>query len=205
MDSFLETQLDPLLTTIFVVMVGFALVQGGRTVVADLTRRRLIRELAESRHWRFAGYVASDGRDPYTRFEQVAWAVLLRYVVEGRERGFDFSVFEYCARRRVWNTGVLVQLDVAPQSCRVQLGPGREHSSLYELEEVEKKVGPRTVAALRKGLGAVVVEIGSGAVLVRADRPPLEADEIPAFLETVLSLAGAVVADEGASSASREA
>lgn len=89
-------------------MVAVALVGEARTLAADRTRRRRIRELAETRQWRFLGYLPSDGRDPYTRFEQVSWAVLLRNVVEGRERGFEFSVFEYCARRRIWNTGVLI-------------------------------------------------------------------------------------------------
>ncbi len=211
MDYFFDTLFEPLMETVLFVMVAVGIVVGARTVVADLTRRRRIRELAETRQWRFLGYVPSDGRDPYTRFEQVSWAVLLRYVVEGRERGFDFSVFEYCARRRIWNTGALIQLDVAPLSCRVEFWKSGGGSFDRGLEEANEKIGPRTAAALRKARGlldslsldGLVVEIGSGALLARAEPSPLEADEIPALLDAALSLSAAVVDDERSASRAR--
>ncbi len=211
MDYFFDTLLEPLVGAVLFVMVAFRLVQAARTFAGDRVRRRRLRELAKTRQWRFLGYVPSDGRDPYTRFEQVSWAVLLRYVMEGRERGFDFSVFEYRPRHRNWNTGALVQLDVAPLSFRVEFWRSGGSASDPALEEVTTKIGPRTAAALRKARGlldalsmdGLVVEIGSGAVLLRAVRWPLEAEETPAFLEAAFSLSAAVVDDERSSSAAR--
>lgn len=211
MDYFFDSRLDPLVQVIFFGMMGFGLVSLTRTLVGDVRRRRRLRELAGTRQWRFLGYVPSDGRDPYTRFEQVSWAGLLRNVVEGRERGFDFSLFEYCATPRKWNSGALVQLGVAPVSCRVEFWRSGVNSSVHGLEEANTRIGPRTAAALRKAgelpdshsMAGLVVEIGSGAVLVRAARSPLEAEETPALLDAALSLAAAVVEDERASSAAR--
>ena len=211
MDHFFDTLLEPLIQVVFFGMMGFGLVSLARTLARDVRRRRRLRELAGTRQWRFLGYVPSDGRDPYTRFEQVSWAGLLRNVVEGRERGCEFSVFEYCATPRRWNTGALIQLDVAPVSCRVEFWRSGGGSVDRGLEEANAKIGPRTAAALRKARGlldslslaGLVVEVGSGALLARAEGSPLEAEEMPAFLEAAFSLSAAVVDDERSSSRAR--
>lgn len=210
MDHSLDTLLELLVEVVFFGMIGLGLVVLARSGARGVRRRQRLRKFAEREGWRFLGYVPSDGRDPYTRFEQVSWAGLLRNVVEGRARGFDFSLFEYCAIPRHWNTAALVQLDVAPVSCRVEFSRSGVTSTLDGLDEAATKIGPRTAAALRKARGlldshsmaGLVVEFGSGAVLVRAVRSPLEAGETPALLEVALSLSAAVVDDERRSSGS---
>jgi hypothetical protein len=211
MDYSFDRLLEPLIAAVFFGMMGFGLIVLARTLAKDLRRRHRVRELAVAEGWRFLGHVPSDGRDPYTRFEQVSWAGLLRNVVEGRARGFDFSAFEYCATPRNWNTGVLVQLDVAPVSCRVEFSRSGVSSTVHGLDEAATKIGPRTAAALRKAgelldahsMAGLVVEIGSGAVLMRAVRSPLKARETPALLEAAFALSAAVVDDERSSSSAR--
>lgn len=211
MDYSFDTLFEPLILVVFFGMMGFGLVSLARTLASDVRRRQRLRRLAETEGWRFLGYVPSDGRDPYTRFEQVSWAGLLRNVVEGRAREFDFSLFEYCAVPRHWNTGALVQLDVAPVSCRVEFSRSGVSSTVHGLDEAATKIGPRTAAALRKAgelvdshsMTGLVVEVGSGAVLVRAVRSPLGARETPVLLEAAFSVSAAVVDDERSSTDAR--
>ena len=128
--------------------------------------------------------------------------------MEGRESGFHFSVFEYCVTKGYWNTGALVQLEVAPPSYRTAFWKSDESSSVRASEEANTKIGPRTADAFRTAFGildmtslaGLTVEIGSDALLVRAVRSPLDAKETPAFLDVAFSLSTAVVEDERRSS-----
>ena len=212
MDYPFDTLPGTLIAGVFFGMMGFGLVVLAQTFARDMRRRRELRQLAETRQWRFLGYLASDHRDPYTRFEEVSWAVLLRNVVEGREREFDFSLIEYCVTPRHWNTGALVQLDVAPVACRIEFCRSGGGSSVRGMEQATTKIGLRAAAALRKigalldshSMNGLIVQIDSGALLVRALRSPLEAQESLSLLEAAFSLSTAVVDDERAARATRD-
>lgn len=153
-------------------------------------RRQALQAFAATRGWRWRGFLDSGAHYPYSGLERLRSAALLQNVIEGDLGGYGLCLFDYSSRRRAPCTSVLVRLPEEPPRLRVWTADGVVKPSDYASFA---SLGSRLEAALARHQH-LSVETESSSLLVEATGC-LKVQEVPALLDSAVSLANALVED----------